>query len=151
MLDCLAGDAVDGFTARFACLLVDGFPLDPKGLADMRKIEIVIECRGGRNLSDFDTTMFAIARTDEFSRIAMLMKIAVDILVQLSLVQFDGKMIVRPSRDQVSCQFTLGQQGIGGNGSPQNIDAIEQRCCCFDFISLFFYITPGYRQCTDFF
>lgn len=60
-------------------------------------------------------------------------------------------MIVRPSRDQVSCQFTLGQQGIGGNGPSQDIDAIEQRCGGFDFIGLFFDITPGYGQFTDFF
>lgn len=52
----------------------------------MWEVKIVIECRGGRYLSDFDTTMFAIARTDEFSRTAMAMEIAVDILVQLALV-----------------------------------------------------------------
>lgn len=60
-------------------------------------------------------------------------------------------MIVCPAFDQVICQFTLREQGIGRDGSPGDIDGIEQGRGRFYLVGAFFLIAAFGAQCTDFF
>jgi hypothetical protein len=51
------------------------------------------------------------------------------------LVFFHGEVIGSVSLfDQVGGNSSLGQQGIGGNGFPSNIDGIEQGDGGLDFV-----------------
>lgn len=52
---------------------------------------------------------------------------------------------------QVSRELTLGEQGIGGDGSAFDRNGIEHRRGHLDLVGLFFFVTAGYRQGADFF
>lgn len=67
LLDRRAGDAVDTLLALLATLLVDGLTLDHECLAHMRKVQIVVQCGGGPDLSCFDSPVFALAGLNEIS------------------------------------------------------------------------------------
>ena len=61
----LAGDAVDYLMGVFAGLLVDRFPFDDEGLADVGKVEVAVECGGGPNFPGFDPPMVGRRDLDE--------------------------------------------------------------------------------------
>ena len=51
------------------------------------------------------------------------------------LVAFHGEVVLRVSLfDQIGGNLFLGQQGIGGNGFPFDIDGIEQGDGGLDFV-----------------
>ena len=70
----------------------------------------------------------------------------------LFLIAFDGEVVMRVAfLDQIPGQLALGQQGVGGDGFPLDVDGIEQRDGGFDFVGLFFLVTAGYPQGAHFF
>jgi hypothetical protein len=60
-------------------------------------------------------------------------------------------MIVCPTSDQVIGQIALRQQGIGRDGSPGDIDGIEQGCGGLYLVGAFFFIAAFGAQGADFF
>jgi len=63
LFGCSAGDDINDFQGRFTGSLVCGFPFNDKHLADIRKIEIIVEFSCNPNSTDFDPTM--IRRIDQ--------------------------------------------------------------------------------------
>ncbi len=60
-------------------------------------------------------------------------------------------MVVCPAFDQVIGQLALGEQGVGGDGSPGNVDGIEQGGGGFYLVGSFFLIATLGAKCADFF
>ena len=52
-----AGDAAGDFKRAVAALLLDRMPLDEESLADVGKVEVVVEVGGGPDLASFDASM----------------------------------------------------------------------------------------------
>ena len=52
-----AGNTLGNFTGVFTGFFVCGLPLDEKGLADVRKVQIAVEFGCGPDFSDFDSTV----------------------------------------------------------------------------------------------
>jgi hypothetical protein len=54
------GHSVNDFVSLFAGFLVDAFPFDHEGLADMGKIQVLIKRCGCPNFAGFDAAMISI-------------------------------------------------------------------------------------------
>ena len=74
-----------------------------------------------------------------------------NVFAQGRLVVLGGEQVMRIALfDQVSGEITLGEQGIGGDGSALDVDGIEQRDGGLDFVGAFNFLV-GYGQSTYFF
>ena len=60
-------------------------------------------------------------------------------------------MLVCSAFEQVIGQFTLREQGIGGNRPPGDVDRIQQGCGRFYVVGLFFFVATFGAQGADFF
>ncbi len=60
-------------------------------------------------------------------------------------------MVMRASANDVFSQLVLGQQGVSSDGFSLDIKAVEEKWGNPDFVCLFFFIAPFYRQGADFF
>ncbi len=148
-----AGEAVGDLQRRLARLLVRAVPLNDERLAHMRKIEIPVEFRGRPDLARFDASVVRRGRLDKM-RLAAIPKIELQGFQKTGLVSFHRERVVGLALlDQVSRQFALGQQGIGTDIFPLNIDGIQQRDRRLDLVRAFdlFLGLPLYGQGTDFF
>lgn len=71
-------------------------PLDDEGLADVRKVEVVVQFGGGPDLPGFDSSMIGLGR---FQHVVRLVRISIleeqlDIFEESRLVAFHGEQIV---------------------------------------------------------
>jgi hypothetical protein len=67
-------------------------------------------------------------------------------LQERELVSFNGEVVMSLTiLNQVFGQFSLGQQGIGGNGLTSDVDVFEQRGGCLDLVGSFDLVVTGYR------
>ena len=139
----LAGDAQRVFDGHLPALLVHYLAFDHKGLADMREIEIGIQCRATPDTSGFNPTV--IGRAD----VRMVRRRAIpeeqrDGFLQLWLIAFDRKMVMCLASDQIVCALALCQQGIGGDSLACNLDRIKHSGKHADFIGLFVFVFVFY-------
>lgn len=144
------GDAQGGLDSVFAGLFIDCLALDEPALADMREVEVIVECGGAPDTSCFDATMGQLPRLSKVRRTARGEKKS-DVVLKGRLVAFDGEMVVRSALDDVSRQGSLGQEGISGDVPPGNVATLEQRDGHADLIGLFLYLAAGSLQGSHFF
>lgn len=79
-------------------------------------------------------------------------KVKGNVFKKCFLVALGREMVMGLSLfDQIYCQFTLSQQGIGGDSFSLDVNAIEQWDCDFNFVGLFFFVTSFNGQSADFF
>lgn len=145
-----AGDAVGDFTGALAAFFINRLPLDDKCLSDVRKVQIAVEFGCGPDFADFDAAMVWRVAIG-IIRCLPVFKVQGNVFKKSGLVVFYGKVVMRMAFfDQVGGDFTLGQEGIGGNVFTLNIDGIQQRDGGFDFVGAFDrFIVRG--QCAYFF
>ena len=91
-----AGDAVGNVEGDLAGLFHDGMPLDEESLADVRKVEVVIQFGGGPDLPGFDSSMLGLGRLQHVVRLVRIsiLEEQLDIVEKLRLVAFHGEQIV---------------------------------------------------------
>ena len=136
----------------FPRFFIDGLPLDHEGLADMGKVEVVIQFCRDPDISRLNPAMFPVTRLGKISRTGMALKMEGDRLKQCGLVSFCREVIVcAPVLHQIAGQVTLGEQCVCGDGSAFNLSGIQHGCSNLYLIGLLFFITAFYRECTDFF
>ena len=87
-----AGDAVGSVEGDIAGLFRDGMPLNDESLADVRKVEVAVQFRGGPDLPGFDSSMLGLGR---LQRVVRLVRISIleeqlDIVEESRLVAFIG-------------------------------------------------------------
>ncbi len=125
--------------------------MDDKGLPDVRKVQIVIEFGGGPDFADFDPAVIGRVAADKI-RVLTVFKVQFDVLKKSGLVVLDGEVIMGFTvTDQIVGDLALGQQGIGGNILTLDIDGIQQRDGCLDFIGALDFFMSLYRQGAYFF
>jgi hypothetical protein len=57
LFGCATGQSVNDFLATFSRFFVEAFPLDYEGLADMGKIQVLVEPCGCPDFAGFDTAV----------------------------------------------------------------------------------------------
>ncbi len=67
-----AGDLVNDFVSLFTRFLVEAFPLDHKGLADMGEIQVLVERRGCPNFAGFDASVIGWGMVDKIGLLPVL-------------------------------------------------------------------------------
>lgn len=150
LLRSLTGDAVSDFTRELSVFFVGGLALYDKGLADVRKIQIVVELRCRPDLTDFNA---AVIRRVIQCKIGFfsVRKVQCDVLEEPRLIVFYSEMVMGVALfDQISADFTLGQQGIGGDIFPLDVDGVQHRDDRIDFVCALDSIVV-YRQGSRFF
>jgi hypothetical protein len=146
------GDAVGEIVGRFAGLFVDRDSFDGEGLADVGKVEIVVEVGGRPDIARFNASMVGRVMHDEVGLFSIL-KHQRHIVKQRGLIGFDGEVVVGLALiDQVVGKSALGVQGIGGDVFVFEIEAVEQGDSHTDLVGLLeFFKIARYGQNTDFF
>ena len=67
-----AGHPVNDFVSLFTRFLVEAFPLDHKGLADMGEIQVLVERRGCPNFAGFDASVIGWGMVDKIGLLPVL-------------------------------------------------------------------------------
>lgn len=62
---------------------------------------------------------------------------------QSRLIAFDGEHIMRLMLDEVVGELALGQQGIGGEGFPGQLEGLDERDDRADLVGLFGSVVAG--------
>ena len=83
-------------------------------------------------------------------RFSSLFEEELDILVEPSLVLFDGEVVVGLAADEVLGDLPLGEQGIGGDVLALDVDGGKERDGHFDLVGPFGLLI-GYPQTPYFF
>src|SRR5690606_24787079 len=118
----VAGDTVDELGGGFAAFLIGDVTFDEKDLAEEREIEVVIEGGGGPDRAALKAPMSEGRRFTEVG-LSTLCEGELEVGQQRGLIGFDGEQIVGLALlDKVGGELTLGQQGIGGDGTAGDID-----------------------------
>ena len=106
---CFTRNAIDRLAADVPCFLTYRFSLNLKSLANIRKLEIIIE-RGRRPyFSSFNATMLAVTGAGKFSSVSDVLKIRGNICIQHRLIQLNGKVIVCATCYQILRKAALRQ------------------------------------------
>ncbi len=92
----------------------------------MREGYVVVEPVRTPDAARFDTAMVWGRDFGMVSRPALCEQQA-DVFLQLGLVTLDSEMVVRSAPDQIVGQIALGQQRVGGDDAPGDVDGIEHR------------------------
>ena len=95
--------------------------------------------------------MFTLAGLDEIGRSVLVLKIVGGLFEQCRLIALGGEMIVCSTLNQIVRQLALSEQGIGGDGSPGDIEAIEQGNGRLYLVGLFLLIAAFGADRADFF
>ena len=118
----------------------------------MGEVEIVIQFCGNPDLSGFNPTMLPISRMDEVSFRGKILEVVGDLFEEFLLVAFGGEVVVCAAIfHQVSSQFALSEQGVGGNGSSLDLNGVQQGRGYLDLISLLLLIATFDGKRTYFF
>lgn len=145
-----AAQAQRDFKAAAPRLLFDHLALDAKDLAHVREGDVVVEPLGAPNAARFDATMIRGRDLDMVGGPALCEQ-GVDVFLQRGLVALDGEVVVCPAADQVVGQLALGQQRVGGDDAPSDVDRIEHRRGGLDLIGALDLVGVVNAQATDFF
>jgi hypothetical protein len=125
--------------------------LDEEGLAETGKIQVIVQAGGGPDRAALDATMARGGRLAEVGLTAPRREEQADIGVQVRLVVFDGKDIVGAAREEVLGELALGEQGVGGEGLPGDVQGLEDRDSHPDLVGLLDLVAALYGQGADFF
>ena len=72
MLGGSAGDAITDITGALSAFFVCELTFDDKGLSNMRKAQVAVECGGGPDFADFDASMVTADGIDEIGLLAVV-------------------------------------------------------------------------------
>ncbi len=126
-------------------------PLDEKGLADVREVEIVVQLGRGPDLSGFQASVIGSRRLDEI-RLAPMLEVEFQVFQKCRLVPFDGEIIMRLAlADQIVGESALGQPGVGGNVLARDVGRLQQQDGRLDLVRAFDLSTAFYGQGAHFF
>ena len=140
------GDAEGDFPGFLSGFLAASLAFDQKDLSDLREVEVVIECRTTPDSSGFDSSVIRRRDLDKVGGFPVL-EGERDIALQRWLIAFDREVIMRSGRDDKVGNTLLGQEGVGGDIFPGDIDRFEQGDRHPDFIGSFGFL-PGV-SCLD--
>src|SRR5207253_2124862 len=114
------------YTTLFRSLFLRDVPLDDEGLAHVRKVEVIVQFRGGPDFSGFYSSVIRGRMLHEM-RFPAILEIEFQIFQNSRLIAFDGEMVMRLALgDQIVGQLALRQQGIGTDLLARNLDGLEQ-------------------------
>ena len=146
-----AGEAVGRVQRIFSRLFLGHVSLDEEGLAHMRKVEIGVEFRGGPDFTGFEAAVIGRGMLGEVG-LAPLPEVKLQVFEKSRLIAFDGEIVVRLALlDQIFGEFTLCEQGVGGDVLACNIDGLQQRDGHLNLVRAFDFFPAFYGQATDFF
>lgn len=118
----------------------------------MRKVQVLIKFGGHPDISGFNAAVVWTVMRGVIRLSINICKVKGDVIKKCFLVALGSKMVMGLSfLNQISCQFTLSQQGIGGDSFSLDVNAVEQRDSDFNFIGLFFFVASFDGQSADFF
>jgi len=107
-----SGDAIGDLEGSLAGLLLRTVPFNDVGLAQVRKVEVAIEFRGGPDLPRFGASVVGGRMLHEV-RLAPLPEVELQVFQNAELVPFNGEIVMRLSLpNQIVGQLALRQQGI---------------------------------------
>lgn len=102
------GYAISDIMGMFAGFFVNGFSFDNKSLANMRKVQIIVEFGCSPYFTSFDSPVIRRGAIDKSGRLPIL-KIERNVIKKTRLVVFNGEMIMCFTLpDQIVGYFTLG-------------------------------------------
>ena len=85
-------------------------------------------------------------------RLAPILEVELQVFEKSGLVAFDGEIVMRLALlDQILGEFTLGEQGIGGDVLARNIDGLQQRDGRLNLVGAFDFVPTFYGQGAHFF
>lgn len=118
----------------------------------MGEVQVVVEGARDPDITGFDAAMPGAVEARVIRFAIKVVEIPSGLFQQLSLIAFDGEVVMRVALlDQIAGQLALGQQGVGGDGFPLDVDRLQQWDGGFDFVGLFFLLSAGYWQGAHFF
>ena len=132
-----AGDTVGELDGAFPGFFLNALAFNHKGLSNVWKVKIVVQCAGGPNFPGLDTPVLERGAHHEVRFLSML-EIESHVLQEVGLVAFDGEVVMRlPVLDQIRGELALGQQRIGGDVLALDVDGIQQGGRHLDLIGTF--------------
>ena len=145
------GEAIGDVQRIFTRLFLDHLPLDEEGLAHVREVEIVVEFGGGPDFAGFQAAVIGRRLFDEM-RLAPVLEVELQVCQQSGLIAFDGERVMRLALlDQIFGEFTLREQGVGGDVLAGNGDGLQQRDSRLNLVGAFDFVPALYGQGPHFF
>ncbi len=113
----LAGDSIGDVTALPAAFFVQRDAFHHERLPDVGKLQVVIEGTSDPDIARLDTTMIRTVEGAVIGFTLEMVKIEGGLFKQIFLIRLDREVVMGvPILNQITGQFTLGQQGVGSDG-----------------------------------
>jgi hypothetical protein len=123
---------------------------DHEDLAHMREVEVVVESRAAPNAARFNPSVVGRRHVHMIRRPAIL-KQQRYVGLKRGLVALGGEVVVGLAFNNVTRQFALSEQRVGGDVAAGDVDLIEHLREHPDFIGLLDLFSSLYGQGADFF